>query len=88
MLAGPAAGVRLARRRHLAVVVCAEPPRRRAAALTSKYGGRRHALLLDDIVGQGECRAKILAAMSRPILRKVWDGFKGKVRIGDQVSEG
>jgi hypothetical protein len=52
----------------------------------AEHGGRRHALLLDEIVGQGERRAKILAAVACTILRKVGDGFEGQVRIGDQIA--
>jgi hypothetical protein len=49
---------------------------------------RRHALLLDEIVRQGECRAEIFPAVGCAVLWKVGDGFEGEVGIGDQVSEG
>ena len=60
----------------------------RRAALVAHDRGWRHALLLDEIVSQGERCLEILAAMRRTVLRKVGDCFEGEIGIGDQIAEG
>jgi hypothetical protein len=59
------------------------PLGRRASALVSQHGSGSHPLLLDEIISQGERRAKVLPAMRRPVLRKVLDGFQGEIGVGD-----
>jgi hypothetical protein len=51
-------------------------------------GSRRHALLLDEIVGQGRRRARILAVVGCAILGKIGDRFEGEASIGDLLAEG
>ena len=71
-------------------MIRAESSRRRTAALVPYDGTssrRRRALLLDEIVDQGQGCAEILPAMRGTILRKVGNGFEGEISIGDQVSE-
>ena len=69
-------------------MVCPKPPRRAGAAFAPQDGGRRHALLLGDIVHQGEGRTEVFPAASSTILRKVRGGFQDQVGIGNEVSEG
>lgn len=76
------------RSRHLAVVRRSKPSGCDTAALVPQNGSGRHALLLDEVVGEGERRAEILAAVGRSVLWKVGDGFEGEVSISDQFSEG
>ena len=88
LLAGSTAAVRLACRSHLAVMLRSVPLRGRAAALMPQDGCRRHALLFEQIVGQGQGCAQVLAATGGAVLGKFWGGFKDQIRIGDQVLEG
>jgi hypothetical protein len=75
---------RLARSRHALVVLRPKLTRRGASAFVSKDRSRplgRYTLLLNEIVGQGQRRAKILPARGRAILGKIGDCLKGQIGI-------
>ena len=73
---------------HLTVVLRAVPLRCRRAALMSQHLSRVLAPLFDEVIRQRQRRTQILAAMRRPVLRKVGNRFQREVRIGYQVTEG
>jgi len=80
--------VGLPRLRHLAVMLRSVPPRGRAATLVPQDGCRSHTLLFEQIIGQCQGGAQILAATGCVVLGKAWRGSEDQVRIGDQILEG
>lgn len=73
---------------HLAVMLGSQSLRCGASALMSQDRSRSHALLLNEIIGQGERRAEVLSAMRRAVLWKVGNRFERQIGIGDQFTKG
>jgi len=69
LLARPSTSVRFALGGHLAIVLRSELSCGGAPAFTSKNSSRTRAGILQKIIGQGECGAKVLTATRRPVLR-------------------
>jgi len=73
---------------HPAIVFRSQPSRSDASALVSHHCRCRHAMLLDEIFGQGERSGQALSATGRAVLWKVWRGFQSEAGGFDQVSKG
>lgn len=89
LLARPTASVGLARSGHAPIVLNSEFPGRGRAALFTQLCGSTDALagFAQQIVGQGECGAKILTAYRRAVLGQRWRSLKDQIGIGNEVSE-
>jgi hypothetical protein len=48
---------------------------------------RRHALLLEQVIGEGQRRAQVLPATPGTVLRQVRCGLKDQIGFRDQISE-